>query len=60
MEATGILGALGGIGEIARQTFGDDADGGSSGSRRGGVRVPNTRPPQPTTVVTTRPPEDFT
>jgi regulator of protease activity HflC (stomatin/prohibitin superfamily) len=57
VEATGILGALGGIGEIARQTFSDDGDG-SSGSRRG-VRVPNTRPAQPTTVVTTRPPEDF-
>ena len=34
VEASNLLGALGGIGEIAKQTFGDDGDNGSSGGGR--------------------------
>jgi regulator of protease activity HflC (stomatin/prohibitin superfamily) len=57
VEATGILGALAGIGEIARQTFGSEGPG--SAPRRS-TSVPTAGSPQPTTVVTVRPPEDFT
>jgi regulator of protease activity HflC (stomatin/prohibitin superfamily) len=57
VEATGILGALAGIGEIARQTFGSEGPG--SAPRRS-TSVPAAGSPQPTTVVTVRPPEDFT
>src|SRR5690606_8906314 len=34
MEATALLGSLGGIAELARATFGDDGSGGGPASRR--------------------------
>jgi regulator of protease activity HflC (stomatin/prohibitin superfamily) len=37
MEATAILGALGGIGEIARESFGKDGSPGGAPGRRGSV-----------------------
>ena len=42
VEATSIIGALGGIGEIARQTFGDERE--NRQPRRPGARVPSTGP----------------
>ncbi len=42
VEATGVLGALGGIGEIAREAFGKD--GGSTQGRSSSGRVPVTGP----------------
>ncbi len=57
VEATGVIGALAGIGEIARQTFGEDAH--SAAPRRRPGSVPSTGAPPPT-VVTVPPPEDFT
>jgi regulator of protease activity HflC (stomatin/prohibitin superfamily) len=56
VETSGIIGALGGIAEIARQTFTGEAP---ASQRRAGS-VPPAGSPQPTTVVTVRPPEDFT
>ncbi|MCV0429241.1 MAG: SPFH/Band 7/PHB domain protein, partial [Roseibium sp.] len=38
MEATSLLGALSGIGEIAKEAFGDDAKGRTSS------RIPDTGP----------------
>jgi hypothetical protein len=38
MEASSMLGALSGIGEIAKEAFGDDKRNGQSSSR-----IPNTR-----------------
>ena len=40
VEATGVIGALGGITEIARESFGD---GGGGASQRRSGRVPNTK-----------------
>ena len=61
MEATGILGALGGIGELAREAF--SADTAPPKARRTAAgRVPDARPrpvAQPTTV-TVPPPGDVT
>jgi len=60
VEATGILGALGGIGEIARETFGGGTPSAAPSSpRRRTASVPPAGAPQ-TTVVTVPPPEDFT
>ena len=42
VEATGIIGALSGITEIARETFKDGGTGGAAQPKRSG-RVPNTR-----------------
>jgi len=49
VEAAGVIGALGGITEIAREAFG--GSGGQSGSaRRSGGQVPVTRPTTPPTT----------
>ncbi len=45
VEATGIIGALGGITEIARDAFGNGSD--PTSGRRPSGRVPVTRAPQP-------------
>lgn len=55
VEATGVIGSLAGIGEIARQTFGGEAP---AGAPRRSASVPRAGSPQ--TTVVTRPPEDFT
>ena len=34
LEAASVIGAIGGIGEIVRQTFGDDSGPGGNGGRR--------------------------
>ncbi len=57
VETSGVIGALAGIGEIARQTFTGEPPAGAS---RRSTSVPTAGSPQPTTVVTGRPPEDFT
>jgi regulator of protease activity HflC (stomatin/prohibitin superfamily) len=57
METAGILGALGGIAEIARQTFGGDAP--PAPPRRSGS-VPVAGSPVSPTVVTVPPAGDFT
>ncbi len=57
VETSGIIGALAGIGEIAKQTFSGETP--ASGARRP-TSVPPTGSTQPTTTVTVRPPEDFT
>ncbi len=41
MEATSILGALGGIGELSKEVFGKNGSGGNSGSSSRVPRVPN-------------------
>jgi regulator of protease activity HflC (stomatin/prohibitin superfamily) len=51
VEATGVIGALAGIGEIARQAFDKDAPA--------APRRPASVPPAAGPTVTTRPPEDF-
>jgi regulator of protease activity HflC (stomatin/prohibitin superfamily) len=58
VESMGIIGALAGIGEIARETFGGTPP--TPGAPRRSGSVPAAGAPQPTTVVTVRPPEDFT
>jgi len=47
VEATGVIGALAGIGEIARQTFGSDAPGAPPAPRRPSGTVPVTGYPGP-------------
>ena len=56
IEATGILGALGGIAEIARQTFGGEPPAGPAAAPRRAGSVPVAGSP---TVVTVPPAEDF-
>jgi len=46
VEAAGVIGALGGIAEIARETFGN-GDGPAGPARRSSGRVPVTRPGTP-------------
>jgi regulator of protease activity HflC (stomatin/prohibitin superfamily) len=58
MEATGILGALGGITEIARQTFGGDPPSSAPPRRSGSVPVAGSSVSP--TIVTAPPPENFT
>ena len=48
IEATNVLASLGGIGEIARATFGPDGGGGGGGG--GGARPPARRPTGPATT----------
>jgi regulator of protease activity HflC (stomatin/prohibitin superfamily) len=59
MESTGILGALGGIAEIARQTFTGEPPAGAP-RRSGAVPVAGARPAPAAPVFTTPPPGDFT
>ena len=58
IEASGIIGALGGIAEIARQTFGGEPPA-AAPRRPGSVPVAGAPAASPT-VVTVPPPEDFT
>jgi regulator of protease activity HflC (stomatin/prohibitin superfamily) len=61
METSGILGALGGIAEIARQTFGGDAPAPAAGPRRPRSFVPAAGTPVVTPAAVTVPPaENFT
>ncbi len=57
IETSGILGALGGIAEIARQTFGGDPP--ASPARRAGSVPSSGTPSANPTVVTVPPPGDF-
>ena len=59
METSGILGALGGIAEIARQTFTGEPPAGAP-RRSGSVPVAGTHAASGPTVVTVPPPGDFT
>lgn len=43
VEASGVLGALGGISEIAREALGNGGDGGAANPPRRSGRVPNTK-----------------
>jgi regulator of protease activity HflC (stomatin/prohibitin superfamily) len=58
VETSGIIGALAGIGEIARQTFG--GDGPASPAPRRGASVPRTGSAPAAPPYTAPPPETFT
>ena len=49
IEATGMLGSLAGIGEIAKATFGESAASAAVSTSRRPPSVPNTTPPRSTT-----------
>ena len=49
IEATGMLGSLAGIGEIAKATFGESAASAAASTSRRPPSVPNTTPSRSTT-----------